>query len=379
MVPGVAFMIRFLVVLALFVAGGTVYLKKTQGIGLGEWIFSQVARNFGKKTGVDTLVTGGETRKITALLYASKPQLNAILQTSVVIPACKTFFEKLAALELNGHDETGGPHYLFVKDLPRVGADCELTDPDLKWASQNYFESCFASNPSTLAAPDARCFRSLVWIRAAVTRHFLSEPSKLDSLEKEELADLLLASVFVPKGRGAIPAYGEIREVAERLDKKHPSMPLIQKVLFVARANLWKVYRESLTYPEQAKFWEDMKGIHLRGRDLGLPPGDLKNMELVLETRGFEPSQIKKLVDSLAGSPENAAKRSLLTAFYHWKQAEAAAALEQIEAAIRTQPGEKIFPALFKELSVSGAGEEVFMRALNVDLDPTDFENRPAL
>jgi hypothetical protein len=218
-----------------------------------------------------------------------------------------------------------------------------------------------------------------VWIRSAVTRYFLSEPSKLDSLEKEELADLLLASVFVPKGRGAVPAYGEIREVAERLDRKFPSMPLAQKALFVARVNLWKVYRETLTYPEQAKFWEEMKGIHLRARELGLPPQDLKNMELVLETRGFEPTQLKKVADSLAGSNENAAKRSLLTAFYHWKQAEVAAALEQIEAAIRTQPEEKIFPAMFKELSVPGAGEEIFMRALNVDLAPADFENPPAL
>ncbi len=372
-------MTRILVFLAFLVGGGTVYLKKTQGIGPGDWIVSQLARPFGKKTGVDALVTGGEVRKITPLLYAPKPQVTALMMTSVVLPSCKTFFEKLVSLELNGYDEKGGPHYLFVKDLPRMGSDCELTDPDLKWASQNYFESCFATNPSSLAAPEEKCMRALVWMRAAVTRSFLSDPSKFDSLEKEELADLLLASVFVPKGRGAVPAYGEIREVAERLDKKYPSVPLVQKAVFVARVNLWKVYRETLTYPEQAKFWEEMKSIHLRARDLGLNSRDLKNMELVLETRGFEPTRLKKVADSLAGSAENAAKRSLLTSFYHWKQAEAAAALEQIEAAIRTQPEEKIFPAIFRELSVPGAGEEIFMKALNVDLVPADFENSPAL
>ncbi len=372
-------MTRILVVFAFVVAGGTVYLKKAQGISPVEWMVSLVARTFGKSPVLDTLVIGTGARKITPLLFAPKPQLTAILQTSVVLPPCKAFFEKLANLELNGHNETRGPHYLFVKDLPRFGSDCELTDPDLRWAAQNYFESCFAPNPSSLAAPEARCLRSLVWIRAAVTRYFLSEPSRLELLEKEELADLVLASVFVPKARGAIPSYGEVRELAERLDRKYPWMPLMQKVLFVARANLWKLYRESLSYPEQAKFWEEMRVIYRRALDLGLPSKDLKNMELVLETRGFEPTQLKKVADSLEGSSENAAKRSLLMALYHWKQADAAIALGHIEAAIRTQPEEKVFLTLFKELSVPGAGEEVFMRALNVDLDPTDFENRPAL
>lgn len=302
-----------------------------------------------------------------------------MLQTSVVIPPCKSFFERLASLELNGFNEKGGPHYLFVKDLPRIGSDCDLTDPDLKWASQNYFDSCFASNPSSLAGPDERCLRGLIWMRAAVTRSLLSDPAKWDSAGKEELADVLLAATLIPKGRGSPSAFGEVRQVAERLELKYPAMALTQKALFVARVNLWKVYLETLNYTEQAKFWEEMKGILLRAKELGVSPADIKNMELFLETRGFEPTQLKKVADGLAGTPANAAKRTLLTAFYHWKQAEAAAALEQIEAGIRSQPEEKLFPALFKELSVPGAGEEVFLRALNVELVPADFENPPAL
>jgi hypothetical protein len=190
---------------------------------------------------------------------------------------------------------------------------------------------------------------------------------------------LLLAASFIPKGRGVPSAFGEVRQVAERLDLKYPALALTQKALFVARVNLWKVYRETLSHSEQAKFWEEMKGIHLRAKELGVSSGDLKNMELVLDTRGFEPTQLKKVADALAGAPGQAAKRTLLTAFYHWKQAEAAAALEQIEAGIRSQPEEKLFPEMFKELSAPGAGEEVFMRALNVDLVPGDFENPPAL
>lgn len=368
-------MTRILLLLALILAGGTYYLKKTRGLGPGEWIASEVARHFGKKTGLDVMVTGGEVRRITPLVYARKPKALAVLQTSVVLPPCKAFFEALSGLELNGFDQKGGPHYLFVKDLPRLSGECELTDPDLKWVNQHYFESCFAGNPSSLAAPDARCLRALVWTRAAVTRHVLAEPAQLDHLEKEELADILLASSLVPAGRGATPPFGEIREVAERLERKYPGMALTQKALFMARVNLWKVYRENLSYPDQARFWEEMKGIFVRAKELGVAPQDQKNMELALETRGFEPSLIKKVADSLEGSPSSAAKRSLLTAFYHWKQAEAALALEQIEAAIRTQPEEKIFPAIFKELSVTGAGEEVFLKALNVNLSPGDFEN----
>lgn len=61
MVAGVAVMIRFLLLLALLGAGGTFYLKKTRGIGPSDWIVSQVAQIFGRKTGVDALVTGGRS------------------------------------------------------------------------------------------------------------------------------------------------------------------------------------------------------------------------------------------------------------------------------------------------------------------------------
>ena len=79
MVAGVAVMIRILVVLVLLGAGGTLYIKKTSGLGPGEWIASRVAQAFGKKTGVDALVTGGEVRRITPLLYAPKPGVLAVL------------------------------------------------------------------------------------------------------------------------------------------------------------------------------------------------------------------------------------------------------------------------------------------------------------
>jgi hypothetical protein len=218
--------------------------------------------------------------------------------------------------------------------------------------------------------------KSIILLRATLTKTVLmTDPNRLTKAGKEELTDLVYASVELSAGMGEAPAFGEVREVSEKLNEKLPGVRLLQKALFVARINLWKVYKDTMTYPEQSRFWEENKALLERGRILGLPEKDLKSMEFALETRGFEPALVKKHADQLKGSAESEARKAFLTAFQMWRQAEAGTAMEQIRNAIQLAPNDPVYLEVFRELSVPGAGEEVFLKVLNVDLSPADFEN----
>jgi hypothetical protein len=352
------------------------HLKTTRKIGLGDWISREVATRFYKTTASpagETPVV--EARKFKVLLLPARVKVKSILGTSPLTLSCRAFAEKVFDLELTGYNQKGSPHYLFVRDIPRFPSDCEILDPEFKPVEKHYFEQCFASNQVMLSAPEEKCVSALLLLRGALVNVVLGPGVKWESLELLEWTDLLHFATRSPFLFGAVSKPGLVRELGERILREEPGQVLALKALFGARLENWKVYKDTIPVTEQAAYWEEMKLFLKRMRQGGIEPSLLTNMELAVETRGFELVLLKKAVEALSGNaPETGARKAFLNAFLLWKQGEAGAALEQVRSAMQLAPNDPFYADLFRKLSQPNSGEEVFLQALQVGVTEADFE-----
>ena len=295
------------------------------------------------------------------------------LQSSPLEPECKAFAEKVESLELNGYQDKKGSHFLFYRDLPKVMGSCSIDSEDYQWAEKNYYQKCFSNNPSSLSGVEKPCLEALLLLRATVTAVLYSRHTDAELNGAPEIADLLYLAWILPSQKGGGIRFEKLNQFSARMIDLESGVKLPYKAKFIARLDEWPAFKQRHPLMEQQKFWAEMNDLALELK--GVQTEVYSNMLIAVETHGFEPSLLSRYAAQLAGTKSNLAKAEFLKALALWKLTQVEDSLNAVVSAMRLEPENRVYREAFQSLSVAGAGEEVFLSALKVDLTAEDFEN----
>ncbi len=295
---------------------------------------------------------GLSTHGLGRYLRAGRNEKSTELESSSFPKICTGYLTTVRALNLLAYTDTS--FNVTYGNLPPVPNGCTFVDEAVAAAETDYIKKCFMTNPVQADVINDACVQTIFNLRSSVTRMLHARTPVNDEEDLIDLSELLYFELSKESMNVA-----RVDQILERILDLSPRVEGAEKLLILNAVN----------EKQWAKAIEALKELKKNHES----DFSINELQALVETRGFESRPTLAYAEALLKKDSTSAFATFLMAFSKWKSNDHEDSYELIRKTIALAPGNLKYPQVLQQLIQPGAGDEVFLKALDLQVSKDAF------